>query len=81
MQAKHKETIEEMIKYRQVMLVVEKVVWQNNCAYPICPRCGCSFERDYQSFCDRCGQRLGWRGYGKARLRYAGENKKTGSLQ
>jgi hypothetical protein len=74
MRNKHKETVEEMIKYRQVMPVVEKVVWQNNCAYPICPRCDCSFERDYQSFCDRCGQRLGWRGYGKATLRYVGDS-------
>lgn len=28
--------------------------------YPICPRCGISIEREYQSFCDNCGQRLDW---------------------
>ena len=26
--------------------------------YPVCPKCGCSFGREYQHFCDRCGQRL-----------------------
>ena len=30
-----------------------------NC-YPICPRCDRTIEREYMSFCDRCGQRLAW---------------------
>lgn len=28
--------------------------------YPLCPRCGVSTDRDYQRFCDNCGQRLKW---------------------
>lgn len=28
--------------------------------YCICPRCNCTFEREYQSYCDRCGQKLAW---------------------
>ena len=28
--------------------------------YPVCPRCGSTMEREYQSYCDRCGQRLSW---------------------
>ena len=28
--------------------------------FPVCPRCHCNLEREYQSFCDRCGQKLGW---------------------
>lgn len=28
--------------------------------YPVCPRCGSSFDREYTAFCDRCGQRLFW---------------------
>ena len=28
--------------------------------YPVCPRCGVTMEREYQRFCDRCGQRLEW---------------------
>ena len=29
-------------------------------SYPVCPRCGSTMEREYQSYCDRCGQRLSW---------------------
>ena len=28
--------------------------------YPVCPRCEMSMDREYMSFCDRCGQKLGW---------------------
>ena len=36
--------------------------------FPICPR-GCrSFEREYQFFCDRCGQKLSWSQYPHAKL-------------
>ena len=34
--------------------------------YPVCPRCDCTMEREYQAFCDRCGQRLSWKGFRKA---------------
>ena len=34
--------------------------------YPICPRCKMTFEREYQKFCDRCGQCLHWKGFSKA---------------
>lgn len=34
--------------------------------YAVCPRCRCSLERDYQSYCDRCGQALDWRSYDHA---------------
>ena len=30
--------------------------------YPVCPRCKCTLERDYQQYCDRCGQALDWEG-------------------
>lgn len=28
--------------------------------FPVCPRCENSMEREYQAFCDRCGQKLNW---------------------
>lgn len=28
--------------------------------FPVCPRCEVSIEREYQRFCDYCGQRLDW---------------------
>ena len=37
-------------------------------AYPVCPRCDSTMEREYQAFCDRCGQRLSWRGFRQAAI-------------
>ena len=28
--------------------------------FPVCPRCHRNLGREYQSFCDRCGQKLDW---------------------
>lgn len=38
--------------------------------FPICPSCGASLEREFQAFCDRCGQMLDWRDYNNALLVY-----------
>lgn len=35
-----------------------------------CPRCGSTMEREYQLFCDRCGQRLNWSRFNDAEVRY-----------
>ena len=37
-------------------------------SFPICPQCGVTMEREYQSFCDRCGQCLEWKGFPKATI-------------
>ena len=29
--------------------------------FPVCPKCNCTMEREYQSYCDRCGQALRWK--------------------
>ena len=29
-------------------------------AFPVCPQCGQTMEREFQSYCDRCGQCLDW---------------------
>ena len=34
--------------------------------FPVCPQCGETMEREYQSFCDRCGQRLDWKAFSSA---------------
>ena len=36
--------------------------------FPVCPRCRCTMEREYQSHCDRCGQTLDWRNFDRASL-------------
>ena len=40
--------------------------------FPKCPRCGSTMEREYQRFCDRCGQRLSWRDFDDAEVIYVG---------
>ena len=32
-------------------------------ACPVCPNCTITLERGYQSYCDRCGQKLAWNKY------------------
>ena len=49
----------DAVTYRSP-LPVEKVIAYANNTYPVCPRCELSLEREYMSFCDRCGQRLNW---------------------
>lgn len=67
---KSTETIEEIISYRTSMRVTECITYDNYSAYPICPKCNCTFEREYQTFCDRCGQKLSWTGYYNAVVKF-----------
>ena len=34
--------------------------------YPLCPKCSLPMEREYQRFCDHCGQALDWIAFSKA---------------
>lgn len=49
----------EAVTYR-VPLPVTKAIACANDTFPVCPRCDLSLEREYMSFCDRCGQKLNW---------------------
>lgn len=48
------------VSYRVPMRVREVCRFYSGDLYPVCPRCGETIEREYMSYCDRCGQRLGW---------------------
>lgn len=37
-------------------------------SYPVCPKCGLTLEREYQHFCDRCGQALDWKHFSQANV-------------
>ncbi|MBQ7975211.1 MAG: hypothetical protein IJ300_05950 [Clostridia bacterium] len=63
------ETIEEKLLYREPMFVREVLVFDDGNGYPICPRCCSTFEREYQEFCDRCGQHLKWYGFSTKAVR------------
>ena len=51
------------LSFRQPMAVLQVRCFQQQgraVVYPVCPRCGITMEREYQHFCDRCGQQLDW---------------------
>ena len=65
--------------YRKGMLVNEVMVfdtWFGTTGYYVCPRCKITMEREFMSFCDRCGQKLDWKYYRKAKVVYPGERGK-----
>ncbi len=57
--------------FREPMPVSEVRIFDSrysSAIYPVCPQCGLTLDREYQHFCDRCGQSLDWSGYGDAAL-------------
>ena len=60
--------------YRLKMPVTEVMVFPDGNAYYVCPRCHITVEREFMSFCDHCGQHLGWKDYKKARIIYPGQH-------
>lgn len=58
--------------YRQELLITEVVVFPDGAAYYVCPRCKITLEREFVSFCDRCGQHLGWNRYKEAKIIHPG---------
>lgn len=67
---------EVLLSYRMGMRVTEVMVFDSSMCgktgYYVCPRCKVTMEREFVSFCDRCGQRLDWNGYRRARVIYPG---------
>lgn len=59
----------------RIPLPVTKVIAYTSTTYPVCPRCDLSLEREYMSFCDRCGQRLNWDLFEHAKVIYPGSKK------
>ena len=65
---KRNQSASEAISYRvqlEVTTVHRFVELSVPAAYPVCPRCQHTMEREYQAFCDRCGQALSWKNFGK----------------
>ena len=62
------ERLADALRFRQPMPVRELARYRSGGTFPICPQCGSSMEREYQNYCDRCGQRLGWRQLGRAKV-------------
>ena len=54
------------------MPITEIHVHWNYDSFSVCPRCKATMEREYQAFCDRCGQQLDWSKYEDAEVVYTG---------
>ena len=52
--------------FRFPMAVTEIHMFRDRYTCPVCPRCHITLEREYQAFCDRCGQALNWKSYKNA---------------
>ena len=60
--------INEELSYRIPRKVKAVFELKDGDDYSICPKCKSTLERDYQSFCDRCGQKLDWDYFEKAKV-------------
>lgn len=56
------------LAFRSAVAVREAALYSSGEMYPLCPQCRIPLDREYQRFCDRCGQRLDWKGYRRARI-------------
>lgn len=56
------------ISFRQPMPVSEVFLFSSGNSYSVCPRCHLTLEREYQCFCDRCGQALDWSAFAEATI-------------
>lgn len=55
---------------------VKKIrVYPDNCFFGVCPRCNNSIDREYQTFCNCCGQRLDWSKLDEAEEQWIGGNR------
>ena len=61
--------LSEAVKY-QFALITEAVVYYDRSAYFRCPNCKTTLERDFQQYCDRCGQKLKWPSFQKVKYIY-----------
>lgn len=57
---------EDSLSFRTPLEVSARSRTATGDTYPVCPRCRSTLEREYQAYCDRCGQCLGWQSFPRA---------------
>lgn len=67
--------LKQFASYRSGMRIKEAMILGDGYVYYCCPRCEVTLDREFVSFCDRCGQKLDWAKYGRAKLK--GKTEKT----
>lgn len=63
--------MQQELTFRAPMRVTQVRCLRWSCgivSFPVCPRCRITLEREYQTFCDRCGQCLSWKRFSKATI-------------
>lgn len=68
--------LQNELSFRKPLRVTQVYVFRQGGAYPICPQCGISLEREFQNFCDRCGQKLDWKQFKHAQVIRSGPDSK-----
>ena len=63
------------LSYRIPKTVKKIRVYPDNCFFGVCPRCNNSIDREYQTFCNCCGQRLDWSKLDEAEEQWINRNK------
>ena len=58
--------------YRRPWKVKVVYTYRWGAEFPRCPRCWTTMEREYQLFCDHCGQRLNWSRFDDVEVQYIG---------
>ena len=61
-------TEKEELSYRIDMSVTHYERFQYDILCPVCPRCAKCLDREYQRYCDSCGQKLNWDMYTRSAL-------------
>ena len=57
------QNVREQLSYREPLIVEHYGGYYGNeglYCFPMCPKCQKTMEREYQKYCDRCGQHLDW---------------------
>ena len=62
-----------MLSSYRIGMRINEVMQLSDGGYYLCPRCRVTLERDFQTYCDRCGQRLDWANFRKATVIYPGD--------
>lgn len=56
------------VSYRKPRSVIKVIQYSDGNCFPVCPRCSISMDKEYMSYCDRCGQRLRWKHFDRAEV-------------
>ncbi len=62
------------VSYRAAMRIKEAILFSDGYVYYCCPRCNVTLDREFVSYCDRCGQKIDWEKHRQAKLRYPPSN-------